>query len=203
MVTCCFSLGVGSQPDQVIVVSPHEEKIENDRQPLTTSAVDSFFPSPPPSPLSNPGSPFAFAKMSVDGKNSHLHPLWKEELGLKHTSNSVASNQDTPPKQNHRKPPKDTQKTNDRSTPALDDQSALVMNPGSWVQSSNSLHTNIHAQAPQPLHQHNQFDTLEIKKRFVCGYCSSSFSQSVTLNNHIRLQHDKGRQERWKRLNNF
>ena len=103
---CCFFSGVGSQPDQVIVVSPHEEKIENDHQPLTTSTVESFFPSPPPSPYSNPGSPFAFAKMSVDGKISPLHPPRKEELSLKY---SVQSDPDNPLKQNLRNSPKDTE----------------------------------------------------------------------------------------------
>ena len=148
---CCFSLlGTGLRPGEVVVVSPHVRRIEKDCQPLDTNSVASFFPSPPPSPLSSPGSPFRFTKM-CDGKSSHRQPPPTENLGLKNPS----WRKPVPIKQNSSNLAADTEKINDRTAPHVGEQSASAMNSESCVQSSKSFCKNVSAQAPQPSLQYD------------------------------------------------
>lgn len=191
---CCFSLGVSSQPDEVIVVSPYK----NNDQPLNTNTQDSFFPSPPPSPLSNPRSPLKPTVVSLNSK-----------LGLESASytKSVSKRRDSRLKQNNKNPAIDTQQTVYRPAFSASEKETLVMNsvsettvrPNLWSrgQSPESSQTDVSFQNPQPLYHSvssdNQGCTHAViqarKKPFMCGYCSSSFDGAATLDTHIRLHH--------------
>lgn len=145
-------LGAGLWPGEVVVVSPHVKTKKKDCQPLDTNSAASFFPSPPPSPLSSPGSPFRFAKM-CDGRSSPRQPPPTENLGLKYPSwrKHAPIKQNSSKKQNNANLTADTEKINDITAPHVGEHSACAMNSVS----SKSLCKNISAQAPQPSLQYD------------------------------------------------
>ncbi|CAH3014629.1 unnamed protein product, partial [Porites evermanni] len=98
-----FDLAAAVPP--VIMVSPVGK---NDR-PLNISTQESIFPSPPPSPLSKPSSPWKRVSTSLQEKRSRLHPSQDERLCY---SKSVANLGENPVKhiQKHGNPPTITKK---------------------------------------------------------------------------------------------
>lgn len=68
-------LGASSQSDEVIVVSPHATNQQFDPSPQS-----SFFPSPPPSPVSHPRSQFGYNPVSRKGKRSPIRKTCVEKL---------------------------------------------------------------------------------------------------------------------------
>ena len=200
-----FSLGTSSQPDEIIVVSPHKD----DNQPLNASTQDSIFPSPPPSPFSKPSSPWTPVSMSLSGKRSSRCPPQDKRSSY---TKSVSNVGDNPLKQNNVNLALDTEQekysSGDKRTCAMNSVSEITteQNFSFRDQSPQSPKRDMSALVPQIPYQcsrcaasfsdANQLRTHAViharKKPYKCGYCSRSFNGTATLNNHIRSHYCRG-----------
>ena len=169
---------------------------KNDR-PLNIRTQESIFPSPPPSPLSKPSSPWTRVSTSIQEKGSPLHPSQDERLCY---SKAVANPGENAVKHIHKNgnPPTNTEKCKYSSCKKR----TSATNSCSRGKNANSPHKAYGAQVPRrPYHcsipvasfratdQQHTYAVIYGNDR---GYYSSSFNETATLNNHIRSHNSRG-----------
>lgn len=175
MLSFFFSSGAYAPP-RVIVVSPQQKQKGEKNHPLDTSIVDTVFPSPPPSPLSNTTrsiqhTPFPIDKIS----SSYLSHKRKSD---DHT-NEVAvkkyaqiQGRDIPLPQNEGNLARDDIKTSTRVVHIPERQRKLTTNSSSWSHSPNSFGTKVRSQDSQKVNYYgdllrddNQLHSQDLKTR--------------------------------------
>lgn len=183
----------------MIVVSPHETN-----QPLNISTQDSFFPSPPPSPVSNPSSPLETTSVSINGKRSPPHHPRDDNLSspMQHGliepvsyTKSVPGKSYSSLKQNNGHSPKDSQQS-ERETSLLtrkdlNEKTALAIN--SLSTSTSQPSSSARSQSPLKLSFLQQtFASTQIPQTpFQCGHCPASFANLNQLRTHASIHVSK------------
>lgn len=169
---------------------------KNDR-PLNISTQESIFPRPPPSPLSKPSSPWKRVSTSIQVKRSPLHPSRDERLCY---SKSVANLGENPVKhiQKNGNPPTITKKCKY----SLCKKRTSATTSCSRGKNAKSPHRAYGAQVPQRPYRSttpvvsfratNQQRTYAFIQGNDSGYCSRSFNDTVTMDNHIRSHNSRG-----------
>lgn len=162
---------------------------KNDRL-LNISTQESIFPSPPPSPLSKPSSPWTRVSTSIQEKRSPLHPSQDERLCY---SKSVANHI-----QKLGNPPTITKKCKYSSCKKI----TSATNSCSRGKNAKSPHKAYGAQVPLRPYRSTRpvvsFRATDQQRTYAfiqgneSGYCSSSFNETATMNNHIRSQNSRG-----------
>ncbi|KAL9985994.1 hypothetical protein ACROYT_G000047 [Oculina patagonica] len=188
--------GASSQPDEVIVVSSHEIN-----QPLNINTQDSFFPSPPPSPVSNPGSPLETALVSINepSQENLSSPMQHGLLEPASYTKSVPKQSNSPLEQNNGDSLKDPQQ-GERETSLLtqrdlNEKTALATNsffkstsePSSWTRVQSPLKPSfLQTSIAQ------KFTSTQIPQEpFQCGHCPASFSNVNQLRTHAVIHVSK------------
>lgn len=188
-------LGASSLPDEVIVVSPHEEI-----QPLNISTEGSFFPSPPPSPRFNPSSPLERILVSPRRKRSPPHPtrdgkrsspmLYGLVEPVSYTT-SVPKQYNSPLTQDNGNPLTATQQSKYESSlfpgEELNEKTALAINsvfkstaePSLWTCGPSPLNSSF----PQMSMIQKLVSTQAPQNPYQCGHCPASFTNV----NHLRM----------------
>lgn len=173
--TIFFSSGAGAYP-LVKVVSPQQKQKGKKNHPLDTSTVGTVFPSPPPSPLSNPTRPIQLTQLPFDEISSYLSPHKRKSdrtSGVAVKTHALIQDRDTPLPQNEGNLARDDLKTSTRVVHTPQRQEKLTTNSSSWSHSPNSLRTKISAQdSPQKvshcgdlLRDDTQLHTQDLKTR--------------------------------------
>jgi len=154
-----FSSGAYAPP-RVIAVSPHQKQKGKKNHPLDTSIMETVFPSPPPSPLSNPTrsiqhTPFSFDEIShlSHKRKSDDHtnevavkkyaPTQSRDIPLPQNEGNLARHDLKPGTRVVHVPPQRPRK--------------LTTNSSSWIHNPNSLGTIVSSQDSQKL---NHFGDL-------------------------------------------
>lgn len=153
-----FSSGAYAPP-RVIAVSPQQKQKGKKNHPLDTSIVETVFPSPPPSPLSNPTrsiqhTPFSFDEISHLSHKRISHDHTNEVAVKKY---APIQGRDIPLPQNEGNLARDVLKTSTREVHIPQRQRKLTTNSSSWSHSPNSLGTIVSSQDSQKV---NHFGDL-------------------------------------------
>ena len=186
----CFFSSAGANSNEVIVVSPRK------------ASQPSFFPSPPPSPVSNPSSPFAVTSAPINEKCTPPHQLCGEKLsyykerGLIEPAVSYTTSTPrqctSPLDQNNGDPLRNPQQSK-RGTSLLlrgdlDENVTHTMNSVSY---STSEQRPSSTSCQSPLNSSflqtstlQKFITQTPQKPYQCGHCSASFTNVNQLRTH-------------------
>lgn len=180
----------------MIVVSPHETN-----QPLIISTQDSFFPSPPPSPVSNPSSPLESTLVSINEppEENLSSPMQHGATKPVSYTETVPKQSNSPLKQNNgnslKYPQQSERETSLLTRRDLNEKTALAMNsffksttePNSWTRGQSPLKPScLQTSIAQT------FTSTQIPQApFHCGHCPASFSNVNQLRTHAVIHVSK------------
>ena len=186
----CFFSSAGASSNEVIVVSPRK------------ASQPSFFPSPPPSPVSNPSSPFAVTSAPINEKCTPPHQLCGERLSYYKERGliepAVSYTTSTPRQctssldQNNGDPLRNPQQSNRETSLLLrgdlDENATHTMNSVSYSTSEQRLSST---SCQSPLNSSflqtstlQKFITQTPQKPYQCGHCPASFTNVNQLRTH-------------------
>lgn len=186
---CCFLLfffSADASSNEVIVVSPRK------------ASQPSFFPSPPPSPVSNPSSPFTVTSAPINENCTPPYQLCDEKLsfyeehGLMEPvsyTTSTPSQCTSPLDQNNGDPQQRERETSLLLRGDLDANATLSMNS---VSNTTSEQRPLWTLCPSPLNSsflhtstlQKSIITQAPRKPYQCGYCPASFTNVNQLRIH-------------------
>lgn len=189
-INCFCSVGASSKPDKVIVVSPRKAN------------QTSFFPSPPPSPVSNPSTPFMFKSASINEIHNPPFQICDEKQTFynEHSlmqpvsyTTSIPNQSTTPLDQNNddslTDPQQSERKTSLLPRGDLNENATFAMNSvsnstseqrSSWKSCQNPLNFTF----PQTSKAQKFIITQTQQKPFQCGHCPASFTNVNQLRTH-------------------
>lgn len=179
----------------MVVVSPHKAN-------QTLNVSTSFFPSPPPSPVSNPSSPLKVTSAPINEKRTPPHQpcdkklSFHKEHGLVEPvsyKTSISKQHNSPLDQNNGDSLRDTQQR-ERETSLLprgdlNEKATLTMNSvfnstsetsSSWTPCQSPLNSSF----PQTSTVQKFIITQVPQKPFQCGHCPASFTNANQLRTH-------------------